>query len=208
MAVGQVHVKVLDDADDAGGLGSRAVGRHRHEVDLDRQVDRPRDVADEVHRTLEDADDQWWIVRVVGGDLRPELSHALLDLLSGEDNVSKLCRCPRVPVDLHASSPHRDERTCDGSLCTKAPSGPRHAHRASDLRRPNLAPYDRHHAFNLGGRGRVGDCAARTNLGQPSPDRPRGQGRWCRAECHAVRGIGKGHLGQRLEEVIVGAGVI
>src|ERR1700682_4820089 len=39
MAVGQVGVEVLDDAHDAAGGGGRPIGRHRHDVDLDRKAD-------------------------------------------------------------------------------------------------------------------------------------------------------------------------
>ena len=42
VAVGEVEIEVLHDADDAARARGRAVRRDRHEVELDRQVDRAR----------------------------------------------------------------------------------------------------------------------------------------------------------------------
>ena len=48
----------------------RPVRRHRHEVELDREVDRAGEIAHEHERALEHADEQRRPARVVGGDLR------------------------------------------------------------------------------------------------------------------------------------------
>ena len=58
VAIGEVEVEVLEDAHDAARARRRAVRRHRHEVELDRQVDRARQVAHEHERALEHADEQ------------------------------------------------------------------------------------------------------------------------------------------------------
>ena len=63
-------VEVLDDAHHARGLRGAAVGGHGHEVDVDRQLDGPAEVAHEDHGALEHADQQRRLVGVVGGDLR------------------------------------------------------------------------------------------------------------------------------------------
>src|SRR5690606_29083678 len=86
-AAGQVDVEVLDDAHDPGRAGRGAVGRHGHEVDLDRQADGPHEVGEEDEGALEDADEQRRLVRVVEGDLVAELGDAGPDLLLADDDV-------------------------------------------------------------------------------------------------------------------------
>ena len=54
----EIVVEVLEDAHDARGLRRRAVGRHRHEVELQRQLDVAGQVGHHDERTLEHADEQ------------------------------------------------------------------------------------------------------------------------------------------------------
>ena len=56
--VGEVEVEVLDDPHDTARARRRAVRRHRHEVELDGQVDRAGEVAHEHERALEHPDEQ------------------------------------------------------------------------------------------------------------------------------------------------------
>src|SRR6202035_2264287 len=68
MAVGQVDVQVLHDADHTRGAGGAAVGGHRHKVHLDREVDGAGQVAHEHERPLEHPDQQGRPPAVVGRD--------------------------------------------------------------------------------------------------------------------------------------------
>ena len=68
VAIGEIEVEVLHDANDAARARRRSVRRHRHEVELDRQIDRAREVGHEHERALEDADEQRRVIVVVGGD--------------------------------------------------------------------------------------------------------------------------------------------
>ena len=65
VAAEQVDVEVLHDAHDAAGLGRGAVGRDRHEVDLDGEFDRAHEVGHEVDGALQDADEQRRVLGVV-----------------------------------------------------------------------------------------------------------------------------------------------
>ena len=67
----EVEVEVLHDAHDAARAGRAAIGRDRHEVELDRQIEIARArSAHEHERALEHADQQRVEPGVVGGDLR------------------------------------------------------------------------------------------------------------------------------------------
>ena len=65
-------------------LGRAAVGRDRHEVELDGKVDRAGEVAHEHERPLEDPDEQRIAARVVRRDLCTELSHPSGEILLGD----------------------------------------------------------------------------------------------------------------------------
>jgi hypothetical protein len=80
-------VEVLEDAHDAGGAGRRAVGGDGHELHLRRDLQGPREVAHEQHRTLEDPDEENLLAGVVGGDLRCKLTDLGPDLLLGQEHV-------------------------------------------------------------------------------------------------------------------------
>ena len=97
VAVGEVEVEVLHDADDAARARGRPVGRHRHEVELDGQVDRAGEVAHEHERALEDADEQRRTAGVVGGDLLAELGDALLQLLGADHHPPEMRVLHRLP---------------------------------------------------------------------------------------------------------------
>src|SRR2546423_1903516 len=58
LAPGARGLGVLEDPEAAGGLRGGAVGGHRHEVDLARDVELAHQVGEEEHRALEDADEQ------------------------------------------------------------------------------------------------------------------------------------------------------
>src|ERR1700730_2440958 len=105
VAAGEVDLEVLLDADDAAGTGGGPVGRHRHEGELDGQVDGAGKVAHEDERALEDPDEQRRMTGVVGGDLLAELGDALLELF-GADHYPPAMRvlhrlpCPASPREL------------------------------------------------------------------------------------------------------------
>ena len=83
----EVDVEVLDDAHDAARLRGAPVGRHRHEVELDREVDAPGEVGHEHDRTLQHADQQRAAPGVVRGDLGAELRDALLQAVVADDQL-------------------------------------------------------------------------------------------------------------------------
>src|SRR6266516_422989 len=58
VATFDVDVEVLEDPDDAGGIGRVAVARERHEVDLAGDGEVPHQVGHEEDGTLEDADQE------------------------------------------------------------------------------------------------------------------------------------------------------
>ena len=59
----QVVVEVLQDAHDPARLGRGAVGRDRHEVELERQRDVPGEIGHHDERALEHADEQQRLAR-------------------------------------------------------------------------------------------------------------------------------------------------
>ena len=62
-------VEVLEDAHDAGRVGRRAVARDGHEVEGAGHGDATREVGHEEDRSLEDADEQELLARVVGFEI-------------------------------------------------------------------------------------------------------------------------------------------
>src|SRR6185369_6731548 len=90
VTVGEIEVEVLHDPDDAAGAGGRAVRRHRHEVDLDGDVDGSYEVGHEDEGALEDADEERITVGVVGGDLLAELGDAPPEVVFGDDDGAEL----------------------------------------------------------------------------------------------------------------------
>ena len=66
----EVVIEVLEDPHHAGGLRGGAVGRHRHEVELERQADVAGQVRHDHERALQHADQQQrcgprsrWVIR-------------------------------------------------------------------------------------------------------------------------------------------------
>jgi hypothetical protein len=62
--------------------------RHRHEVELDRQVDRAGEIGHEHARALEDAHEQRRVRRVIGREVLAQLADALLELFFVDDDAS------------------------------------------------------------------------------------------------------------------------
>ena len=89
VAVLDLGVEVLHDAQDARGTRGRTVAGDGHVVDLDGQVDGAHQVASKRRGTTQDADDKrrHVVVGVVGRDLGTKLSHTLAELLGGEQDV-------------------------------------------------------------------------------------------------------------------------
>src|SRR5580704_4053109 len=91
----ELGVEVLDDADDAAGLGRAAVRAHGHEVDVDRQLDRPAQIAQEEHGALEDGDEERGLVYVVPGDLGAQLGDTGRQLLLVDEEGADVGLGPR-----------------------------------------------------------------------------------------------------------------
>ena len=117
VAAAEVDVEVLHDAHHTAGLGGAAVGRHRHEVELDRQVDVAGQVGHEHQRALEHADQQRGTALVVAGDLLAELGEALVEHLLGDDDLTEV----RVGVGTEAGTVARSGH---GGRSYRTPSGP------------------------------------------------------------------------------------
>ena len=83
-------VEVLEDADDARGVGRRAVARDRHEVDLAGDLELAHQVGDEEHGALEDADDQELAALVVAADLGAELTNPRREILLLDQGLADL----------------------------------------------------------------------------------------------------------------------
>ena len=162
----QLGVEVLDDADDAAGLGGRPVARHRHEVDLDGQVDGPGQVGEERERALEDAHEQRRPVGVVGGDLGAELGDPRLELLAGDDDLAEAA---------DRRSPRRRDATGRPEPARLGAAGavPAHGEAAADLGADRLAAG--HGEDPLDG-GELGRVVLVVGVGaQPGPQRPAGE---------------------------------
>ncbi len=83
----EIVIKVLQDPHDPGGLGRGAVGRDRHEVELERQPDVAGEVGHDHERALQDPHEQQRLALVVGGDLLAHLRELALDLLGGDQDA-------------------------------------------------------------------------------------------------------------------------
>ena len=129
----ELGVEVLDDAHHARGLGGAAVGGDRHEVDVDRQLDGPAEVAHEEHGALEDRHQQRRVLGVVGGDLGTELGHPGGEALGVDQHRAHVGRGPRRDARSGLVVGHRGDitgrrpvRPGDGRR-SGAPGGPRRA---------------------------------------------------------------------------------
>src|SRR5579862_3860990 len=84
--VGEIDVEVLHDPHDAAGARRGAVRRHRHEVELHREVDRPGEIGHEHAGALENADQQGRMPGVVGREVLAQLADALLEVVLVDDD--------------------------------------------------------------------------------------------------------------------------
>ena len=111
---GDVGVEVLEDAHDAGGLGARAVGRHRHPVHRGGAGQRPGQVGHHHDRALEDADQQQVLAVVVGLDLGGQLVEPGVDLLLGDQDLLEV---GSHVGSVHGSTPGRSAGSARGVGC-------------------------------------------------------------------------------------------
>ena len=153
VATAEIEVEVLDDPDDAARSRGGAVRRHRHEVELDGQVDRAGQVAHEHERALEHADEQRRPVGVVGGDLLAELVDATAQLVFADHDSTDV-----VVLD-HSGNLAR--------FHDEPPLGPAHHATTRELGRPGDATRDVEHALHL--------RARRRRRSEPAPHRPLGE---------------------------------
>ena len=105
VTIGEIEIEVLHDAHDAARTRGGAVRRHGHEIELDGQVDGPREVGHEHERALEDADEERRFVVVVGRDLFAEIADPLLQLVFVDDDPTDV----RV---VHAGSTLIQRKRC------------------------------------------------------------------------------------------------
>src|SRR5919201_6452424 len=111
-------VEVLEDPDHARGLGGRAVRRHRHEVELERQPDVSRQVRHHHECPLQHPDQQEVASRVVGRDGLAELPDLGLNLLRGDEDA----------LDVRLEIRHVSEQCRNGQLSARV--GDHGCHRA------------------------------------------------------------------------------
>ena len=90
VATGKIDIKVLHDPDDTTGLRRRAVGRHRHEVELNGKRDCASDIGHEHDCALEHGDEKWRSTGVIGGDFFSEFHDALLNGFVGNEDLTKM----------------------------------------------------------------------------------------------------------------------
>ena len=96
--------------------GRRAVRRHRHEVELHREIDRTRQVAHEHERALEHTHEQGRPTLVVGGDPRAELGDPFVEDVRSDDRCAEL----RVQHGRHRTVPSsRRAATGPSSRCRR-----------------------------------------------------------------------------------------
>ena len=81
------HIEVLVDADDAGMLGAVAVGRGGEKVDLAVIVELTHEIAEEMDRSLHDADEDGVLAPVFLGQYRAELFDLGAQLLLRDEDV-------------------------------------------------------------------------------------------------------------------------
>src|SRR4029079_5575036 len=127
VTAGDVDLEVLENPHDPRGVGSRAVARDRHEVDLARHGELAHEVRDEEDRALEDAHEQQVASLVVGRDLGAELIDAgAQDVLVDQDladvRVDGRHPCPRsartAPSQPGASSRPTTATTAPSAVAT------------------------------------------------------------------------------------------
>ena len=85
----EVDVEVLQDPHHATGLGRASVGRHGHEVELQRQLDLPGEIGEEYEGALQHPDEQRRSGGVVGCDHPPQLSDPFGDLVDREHDPAQ-----------------------------------------------------------------------------------------------------------------------
>jgi hypothetical protein len=88
VAVSDRGIEVLQDPDDARGVGRRAVARHRHEVELAVDGQAPHQVGEEGDRALQDRDQQGRAALVVAADLGAELGDPPLQLVLRDEHLA------------------------------------------------------------------------------------------------------------------------
>ncbi len=87
MATCQIRVEILHDPYDPARARPSAIRSDRHDVDLDRQVDRACQVAHEHERTLQDPDQQQRETLVVLRNLATDLLDPLFQLRTAYDRL-------------------------------------------------------------------------------------------------------------------------
>ena len=79
-------VEVFDQPHDTALRARASIARDRDEVDLYRDVDRPREIGQEVDRALQGRDEQRHPADIIARDGRGELAHCRRDLLRRQDD--------------------------------------------------------------------------------------------------------------------------
>ena len=188
VAVGEVEVEVLEDPHDPARARRRPVRRHRHEVELDRQVDGPGEVAHEHERALEHADEQRRTARVVGRDLLAELGDALLELVLADDELTEVgilhasqatslpsarVERERQPARDGAHAPPAGElgAACLAPRDRRAPARPRRSDGGGDPSQCRTA-----RRASTGGNGASARRRGRRRRPRATPSRPGGRG--------------------------------
>jgi len=82
------RVEVLEDADNARGIGLCSVRRHGHEVHLDVDVQVTHEVGEEEHRSLEHPHEQQAPALVVPRDLLAQLAHPMFELVALDQDLA------------------------------------------------------------------------------------------------------------------------
>ena len=194
---GEVEVEVLHDADDAGRPGGVAVGRHRHEVELERQVDGPGEVGHEHERALEHADEQRRPAGVVRGDLRAELGDAGLERRRRRRRPRRGRGCRSGAVARRRAT----TATVPGAQPATVRRRRRTAPTAADVG-GDRARLGRRRAPGRRWRRRAGGCSR--PVAQPRADRARGPAAAARRPARGRRS-GRARARELVEELGVGA---
>ena len=90
MTAGDIGIQVLDQLDNAGGLGTRAVAGHGNKVHIDVALHLTAQIDVEEGRALEDTDHNGLLVLVLGGQLHAQGFHPGRDLLLREENLGNV----------------------------------------------------------------------------------------------------------------------